>query len=93
MKEWWSASDLVGTPCLPRTRQGISLRAKRNFWKCRKRQGGGGGMEYHYSSLPRETLVALGLKDIDRKDRLEEMEQLINQVKGMIDRMLAEERS
>jgi len=55
MKEWFSASELVGMPGLPNTPQNVKCRAKRECWKKQKRKGRGGGWEYHLSSLPKET--------------------------------------
>lgn len=58
-KEWWTASELAGAglPDVPDTRQGvekwvksINLRAHPDF--ARKRQGRGGGWEYHWKALP-----------------------------------------
>lgn len=58
-KEWWTASELsdAGLPDMPDTRQGIekwiksiNLRAHADF--ARKRQGRGGGWEYHWKALP-----------------------------------------
>ncbi|MBR3371199.1 MAG: Mu transposase C-terminal domain-containing protein [Rhodobacteraceae bacterium] len=58
-KEWWTASELAvaGLPDMPDTRQGvekwiksINLRGHPDF--ARKRQGRGGGWEYHWKALP-----------------------------------------
>jgi putative transposase len=53
--EWYSAKELCGMTGMPGTDRAIQLKAKRESWKSRKRQGRGGGMEYHISSFPAET--------------------------------------
>lgn len=53
--EWYSSSELVNLPGLPGTVQNINARGKRENWQRRKRQGRGGGWEYHIDSLPGET--------------------------------------
>lgn len=60
MIEWLSASELadLGLPGLPATPQNITTRAKREAWESRKRQGRGGGLEYHYTSLPERARAA-----------------------------------
>lgn len=54
MIEWRTAADWAdqGLPLLPATESGFIRRAKRDGWQCRERKGFGGGLEYHYSSLP-----------------------------------------
>ncbi|PKL41776.1 MAG: hypothetical protein CVV42_21100 [Candidatus Riflebacteria bacterium HGW-Riflebacteria-2] len=55
-KEWFASVELaVGLPKMPLTRYGVVKKAKREGWKSRKRQGRGGGLEYHISSLPHVT--------------------------------------
>ena len=55
MKEWFSAAELVGCPGLPSTSRRIRGKAIRDCWQNRRREGRGGGSEYHISSLPAET--------------------------------------
>ncbi len=55
MKEWYSASELAGLPGMPGTDRGVRKSADRDVWTSRKRQGKGGGREYAFSSLPRQT--------------------------------------
>ncbi|MFV0449660.1 MAG: DNA-binding protein, partial [Vibrio sp.] len=57
--EWFAISELLNLPGLPNTVQGIAYQAKSKSWKLRSREGKGGGKEYHISSLPIETQVAL----------------------------------
>ncbi|UXD25295.1 hypothetical protein FORC065_2491 [Yersinia enterocolitica] len=38
-KEWFSAKELVGTPSLPTTTQGLHAKARREKWIVRRRQG------------------------------------------------------
>lgn len=59
MRGWYSAAELAGLSGMPGTDRAIQLRAKREEWSTRKRQGRGGGNEYHLSSLPAETQAAL----------------------------------
>lgn len=82
--EWFSAGELAAKalPNLPSTKAGILKAAKAAGWDCRtgpqgplarKRQGRGGGVEYHVSLLPeaaRLRLVAADLpKAAERPDR------------------------
>lgn len=55
LKAWYSAKELAGLPGLPNTERAVQLRAARDAWEARKRQGRGGGQEYSYLSLPAET--------------------------------------
>jgi hypothetical protein len=59
MKSWYSVSELAGLPGLPSTDRAIQIRAKREGWEHRPRQGRGGGKEYAIHSLPVETQQAL----------------------------------
>ncbi|SFQ13740.1 Mu DNA-binding domain-containing protein [Roseivivax halotolerans] len=66
---WWSVSELAEArlPGLPGTRQRINALAKRQQWtsyadKARRKVGGGGGWEYHWTLLPLEARARL-LKD------------------------------
>ncbi|MFZ2470211.1 MAG: transposase domain-containing protein [Parvibaculum sedimenti] len=64
MKEWFTPSEVaaLALPALPATLRGINMIAKREGWLerrnvagtslARKRQGRGGGWEYHYSLFP-----------------------------------------
>lgn len=64
MKEWFTAAELaaMALPGLPSTTQGIQARAQRECWNARKnmaggalarkREGRGGGVEFHYTVLP-----------------------------------------
>lgn len=60
------AGKRLGLSCVPHTRTGVWMRAKKAGWEdmdrfARKRQGaaGGGGMEYHVSLLPESLQAAL----------------------------------
>ncbi|MCK7581820.1 MAG: hypothetical protein MZV65_43510 [Chromatiales bacterium] len=55
MKSWYSVSELAGLPGLPSTDRAIQIRAKREGWAHRPRQGRGGGKEYAFDCLPLET--------------------------------------
>lgn len=60
-QQWYSLSELKGLPGLPGTTDGIRYKAKAEQWQSRKRQGQGGGYEYHIDSLPAETRKALAV--------------------------------
>ncbi len=62
---YFSNSELVGLPGLPKTVSAIIRKAKRENWQSRPREGRGGGLEYHVSSLPAETREALKLKELN----------------------------
>jgi hypothetical protein len=56
---WWTAAELAGAglPDLPGSRQGVELLARRLGWRgdpglARRREGRGGGWEYHWRLLP-----------------------------------------
>lgn len=66
MKEWYSASELAGTPGSPRTKSAVIRRAKRESWRDRPRKGRGGGREYHIQSLPQETRQHLAAEHVNR---------------------------
>lgn len=58
-QEWWTTDALAasGLPDVPTTRQGVDALAARNDWRAdpalaRRRQGRGGGWEYHWKALP-----------------------------------------
>lgn len=71
MKEWYTASELadLALPGLPETESGIVRFAKKTNWRkrvsvagpalARRRQGRGGGWEYHYTVLPQTAQLRL----------------------------------
>jgi len=63
MKEWFSAIELSGIEGMPGTKMNVIRKAKKEKWLFRevKAKGGPGGKkrEYHISSLPEETRIAL----------------------------------
>ncbi len=64
IREWFSAKELTGLPGMSNTDRAIQMRAKREAWQSRPRQGRGGGREYHLSSLPPETRLELTKQEI-----------------------------
>lgn len=51
--EWFAARELTGIAGLPTSPQGINLKARREGWISRRRQGvQGKAVEYHIDSLP-----------------------------------------
>ncbi|MHB9021336.1 MAG: transposase [Halothiobacillus sp.] len=65
MSEWFSAAELAGVIGLPSTDRQIRNRAVDEGWKSRKHTGRGGGLDYHISSLPQATQMALLTQKID----------------------------
>lgn len=65
MKEWLTADEIAdeALPQLPNTKRGVNKFVDANAWNthptyARKRQGRGGGMEYHFRLLPTLAQVA-----------------------------------
>lgn len=59
-KDWFQTAELVGVAGLPKTTQGINLKAKNEGWTKRKPEGvKGRAFEYHIDSFPEETQKAL----------------------------------
>ncbi|MFE3838853.1 transposase domain-containing protein [Pseudogemmobacter sonorensis] len=59
VKEWWTAREIAeaALPDLPNSQQGVEAEAKRDGWRghptrARKREGRGGGWEYHWRLFP-----------------------------------------
>ncbi len=63
MKEWYAASELaaLSLPGMPGTDRAYQLRADRENWRSRPREGRGGGLEYHISALPTAAQIKLTL--------------------------------
>ncbi len=59
MKEWFSAAELakLQLPEVPSTERAIQLRAEREEWSKRRRQGRGGGWEYPVDDDPPSLLA------------------------------------
>lgn len=62
--DWYRASELAGLPGMPSTHQNVKAKANREGWKSRPYAGKGGGLEYHITSLPRETQDHLLLQQL-----------------------------
>lgn len=77
MQDWWTPADLAeaGLPDMPNTARAIQLMADRGGWRApeheypanprgrwRRREGRGGGYEYHVVCLPRRARAALALR-------------------------------
>ena len=64
MIEWRTAADWIdqALPEAPGTKSGFIRKAKKEGWQSRERQGRGGGLEYHYSSLPDRARAAYLLR-------------------------------
>lgn len=79
MRKWFSPKELAGLPGMPKTVQGVNLRAKQQGWECQLRLGRGGGQEYRFAALPAETQAALlagGSKDTPEQDPVELQESM-----------------
>src|SRR5476651_2270986 len=54
-KDWYRTSKLIGVGGLPKTRQGVTGRARRGKWICRCGSGvQGNGLEFAWESLPHD---------------------------------------
>lgn len=63
MKQWYAAHELAGLPGLPASAQNVTRKATAEGWKSQPRLGRGGGREYAYISLPRQTQTAMIERD------------------------------
>jgi putative transposase len=54
VKDWFTAAEIAGAalPDMPTTERAVQIRAQKDGWAFRKRQGRGGGREYSLTSLP-----------------------------------------
>ena len=78
-REWFSAKELALK--LTVTKRSIERRAKDQAWQSRPRTGKGGGKEYHISSLPMETQVALMKQSAEAEANTEsETEALVPEI-------------
>lgn len=60
---WITTQELLGLPLMPKTTQGIGLRAKQENWQRRRKAGVKGNVfEYHLTSLPLETQQAIKIQ-------------------------------
>ncbi|MCV2402273.1 hypothetical protein OFY17_05160 [Marinomonas sp. C2222] len=66
-KEWFTAAELAGLDGMPAHATNVTRKAKNKNWQHRQIAGlRGVNFEYHASSLPKETQVALGLEGLDK---------------------------
>lgn len=80
MREWFLSTELAGVESMPKTRQGISIKASRNNWLKRKASGRGSAVEYHISSFYEDTqksLIVTYGSEIERS----RMDEVIAQLK------------
>lgn len=83
-KEWYSAKELEGIEGLPNLATNITRKALKENWLKRDSVGiRGGGYEYHYSSLPLSTQIALGVSD-----NLDKVEQQDIDIRERIKRVI-----
>lgn len=67
IKEWFTAAELAGQKGMPAHATNVTRKAKSQNWHYRKIEGlRGVNFEYHVSSLPKETQVALGLEGVGK---------------------------
>ncbi len=57
--EWYTLKDIKDLPGLVCSYESLRQKSIREAWQSRKRQGRGGGQEYHIDSLPKETRAYL----------------------------------
>lgn len=62
MREWFLSTELAGLEGMANSVTGVSQKAKRNGWKCRKAAGNGRAYEYHISSFPEVVIEQLKAK-------------------------------
>ena len=77
-REWFSAGELaeLGLPGLPGTKPGVLQLVRREGWmgaegKTRKRQGRGGGVEFHVSLLPEAAQTRIAAAAAPKAERLD----------------------
>lgn len=82
--EWFSIAELVGGILgMPASRRAVIDKAKRETWLSRERQGRGGGLEYHISSLPKETQGTLTIKVTN--ETIKSLEQNPSYITGKVE--------
>ena len=71
MKVWYSAREIADAklPGMPTSERSIHMLAKREGWtddpaRCRKREGRGGGAEYHHTLFPAEARAELARRAV-----------------------------
>lgn len=67
---WFTAAELakMALPGIPSTDRAVRTRAERECWQGRRRQGRGGGTEYHIDSLPEAARAAVLLRQARASD-------------------------
>lgn len=78
MKEWFPTKELAGTPAMPKYPADVRRKLKHlnGTPLARKRQGRGGGWEYHISALPQETQNYLYLQMAGETPAAQEIDSL-----------------
>lgn len=72
IKEWFTAAELAGQKGMPAHATNVTRKAKNQSWQYRQIAGLRGiNFEYHASSLPKETLKALGLEGVSKPAQAE----------------------
>ena len=89
--QWFTPSQLLGAPGLPKTVQGIRFKANSESWEARKRSKGK-GCEYHFSCLPAETQRALKISQTKKQQAEQNQAATLNQaaLKGKMAAMAVE---
>ena len=93
VKEWYSAAELAGLPGMRTSVSGIIRQAKSESWQSRPRQGRGGGLEYHISSLPAETRTALAVRNVNSQTAREIEELATSNDQARTKQTIAEARA
>ena len=82
-REWFTAQELAGLPGLPSEKSGINRRANKENWQRRQRGNVRGvAFEFHISSLPSETQIALS-GATDRRESDIDSELLANVIEAV----------
>lgn len=76
-KSWFQTTELIGITGLPKTTQGVNLKAKTEGWTKRKAEGvKGRAYEYHIDSFPKEVQQALRASTSLQADLSEQVEMV-----------------
>lgn len=102
MKLWYTAAELANEtlPDFPNTQRGVTLKASREAWRKKDRQGYGGGWAYHVESLPAAAKAALIARqapandpapaaDLEAAQRWDEFERLPDSIKEKAQKRVA----
>jgi len=77
-KSWFQTTELIGITGLPKTTQGVNLKAKTEGWTKRKAEGvKGRAYEYHIDSFPKEVQQTLRARNQSLQAELSEQVEMV----------------